>query len=73
MLSEFQLFVILLLCVVLRASKNGLGVEYLQQGGYGVCQLIATVAIVPVTLYTIRMRVLDLEQRTAAVRSTSIF
>ena len=63
-LSEFQLFLILLLCVVLRTNMNGLGAEHLQQAGYGVCQLVATVAILPATVYVVRMHMLDLREQT---------
>ena len=63
-LSEFQLFVILLVCVVLRTNKNGLGAEDLQQNGYGLCQLVATVAILPATIYVIRMHMLEPRRHT---------
>ena len=35
----------------------------LQQRGYGVCQLVLTVAAIPVTIYVIRMNVLDLREQ----------
>ena len=65
-LSEFQLFAILLVCVVLRASKNGLtlGAEDLQQNGYGLCQVVATVAILPATIYVVRMHMLEPRRHT---------
>ena len=62
--SEFQLFGILLVCVVLQASKVG-GIpatEILRNDGYGICQLVLTLAIVPITVYVLRMRVLDMRE-----------
>jgi hypothetical protein len=60
--SEFQLFGILLICVVLQSSKIG-GIppnEIIRNDGYGVCQLILTLAIIPVTGYVLRKRVTDM-------------
>ena len=59
-LSELQLFVILLVCMVLRTEKNGFVGEWMQQYGYGLCQLFTTVAIVPATLLVVGQRVQDL-------------
>ena len=61
-LSELQLFVILLVCMILRTEKNGFVGEWLQQNGYGLCQLVATVAIVPATLFVVGQRVRDLRE-----------
>jgi hypothetical protein len=63
--SEFQLFGILLICVVLQSSSVG-GIpttEILRNDGYGICQLILTVGIVPITMYVLRMRVLDMREK----------
>ena len=62
--SEFQLFGILLICVVLQSSKVG-GIpstEIMRNDGYGVCQLILTLAIVPITGYVLRKRVIDMRE-----------
>ena len=49
---------------MLQTKKNGLPpTELLSESGYGVCQLVATLAIIPVTLYAIRMRVLDVREQ----------
>eukprot|EP01045_Picozoa_sp_COSAG04_P010700 COSAG04_NODE_661_length_11448_cov_24.495903_5_plen_90_part_00 len=56
-------FGILLVCVVLQAAKTGLATEALQMEGYGYCQVILAAAILPVTLYVIRMNVVDLREQ----------
>ena len=56
------------MCVVLQTDKTGglQGGELLLQHGYGVCQIVLTVAILPATLYVIRKRVLDFREQTRA-------
>ena len=62
--SEFQLFGILLVCVVLQASKDqGISAtEVLGDDGYGYCQLFLTLAIVPITCYILSMNVKDIRE-----------
>ena len=48
---------------MLQTDKNGLSTELLRQPGYGICQVVATLAIIPVTIYVIRMRVVDLREQ----------
>ena len=43
--------------------KNGLATEVLQAEGYGYCQLVLAVSILPVTLYVIRKNVIDLHEQ----------
>eukprot|EP01045_Picozoa_sp_COSAG04_P001003 COSAG04_NODE_30_length_35898_cov_42.288053_2_plen_91_part_00 len=57
-------FAILLICVVLQAVKTGLPTnELLREPGYGICQIVVTLAILPVTIYVIRMNLLDLHEQ----------
>ena len=49
--------------MVLQSGKNGLATEVLQAEGYGYCQLVLAVSILPVTLYVIRKNVLDLHEQ----------
>ena len=49
-------FGILLVCVVLQTKKNGLPpTEVLVEQGYGLCQLLLTIAVLPVTVWVIGM------------------
>ena len=57
-------FGILLVCVVLQTKKNGLPpTEVLVEQGYGLCQLLLTIAVLPVTLWVIRKRMLELREQ----------
>ena len=57
-------FAILLICAVLQAVKNGLpSTEVLREPGYGICQIVVTLAILPVTIYVIRMNLADLREQ----------
>eukprot|EP01045_Picozoa_sp_COSAG04_P011832 COSAG04_NODE_775_length_10405_cov_20.166214_2_plen_98_part_00 len=57
-------FTILLICVVLQTEKNGLpSTELLRKHGYGVCQIVATLAILPVTIYVIRKNLTDFREQ----------
>ena len=56
-------FGILLVCVVLQTAGNDLAAEALRKPGYGYCQVVLAVAILPVTLYVIRMNVVDLHEQ----------
>ena len=69
-LSELQLFSILLVCMILRTAKNGLVGEWMQVDGYGLCQLVATVAIVPATLVVVGQRMQDLRAEAQAALAT---
>ena len=65
--SEFQLFGILLVCVVLQASKQAeqggiSATEVLGDDGYGYCQLFLTLAIVPITFYILSKNVKDIRE-----------
>ena len=57
-------FAILLICVVLQTEKSGLpSTELLRKPGYGICQVVATLAILPVTIYVIRKNLADLREQ----------
>ena len=50
--------------MVLQTEKNGLpSTELLRKPGYGICQIVATLAILPVTIYVIRMNLADLREQ----------
>ena len=51
------------MCLVLQAAGNGLAAEVLRRPGYGYCQVVLAVAILPVTLYVIRKNVIDLHEQ----------
>eukprot|EP01045_Picozoa_sp_COSAG04_P005362 COSAG04_NODE_248_length_18898_cov_16.838715_6_plen_176_part_00 len=56
-------FGILLVCVVLQTEKNGLApTELLRKHGYGVCQVVLTLAIIPVTLWVLRKNLVDFRE-----------
>jgi hypothetical protein len=52
--SEFQIFGVLLVCVVLQTNAHGLDGEYITIDGYGLVQIVLTMFIVPVVLYLLR-------------------
>ena len=47
---EFQLFGILLICVVLQTNSQGLDNEDVTTEDYGIVQVLLTVAILPITI-----------------------
>ena len=50
--------------MVLQTEKNGLpSTELLQQPGYGICQIVATLSILPVTIYVIRKNLADFREQ----------
>ena len=49
--SEIQLFVILLVCCVLQTHHQGFAAEVVTPGDYGQLQVFATVAVMPITVY----------------------
>jgi hypothetical protein len=64
--SEVQLFMVLLVCVVLQTRGNALDAESITVEDYGVIQTLATLAILPVTVglivYNVRTLQVDLKQ-----------
>ena len=45
-------------------EKKGLpATEWLRIPGYGICQIVATLAILPVTVYVIRNNLMDLREQ----------
>ena len=45
-------------------EKNGLpSTELVHIPGYGICQIVATLAILPVTVYVIRNNLMDLREQ----------
>jgi hypothetical protein len=59
--SEFQIFLILLTCVVLQTNRGSLDEEHITVDGYGLIQILATLCIVPFVLFMIvrQMRALE--------------
>ena len=50
--------------MVLQTEKNGLpSTELLQQPGYGICQIVATLSILPVTIYVIRKNLAEFREQ----------
>jgi hypothetical protein len=64
--SEVQLFMVLLVCVILQTRGNNLDAEWITVEGYGVIQTVATLAILPITMgfivYNVRMLQMDLKR-----------
>ena len=61
-LSEFQLFGILLVCVVLQTNEVGFEAEAITIDGYGAAQIALSVIILPVALYFLAIAVCDLRE-----------
>eukprot|EP01043_Picozoa_sp_COSAG02_P094470 COSAG02_NODE_30903_length_543_cov_0.718468_1_plen_127_part_00 len=63
--SEVQLFVVLLVCVILQTRGNTLDAESITVEDYGVIQTVATLAISPVAMglivYNLRTMQIDLK------------
>ena len=51
--TEIQLFVILLCCVVLQTHEQGFKTEVVTQDDYGLIQVVATLAVMPLTGYLV--------------------
>jgi Ca2+-binding EF-hand superfamily protein len=64
--SEVQLFVVLLVCVILQTRGNTLDAESITVEDYGVIQTVATLAISPITMgfvvYNVRKMQMDLKR-----------
>jgi hypothetical protein len=60
--SEFQIFGILLTCVVLQSNRKGdqIATELITIDDYGSVQVVLTIAIVPITMYMLALGVRDL-------------
>ena len=51
MFSEFQIFVVLLVCLIVQVHEQGFEAELVSINAYGAIQTTAVVAIIPVVLY----------------------
>jgi hypothetical protein len=59
--SEIQLFVILLVCCVLQTHSQGFATETVTPEDYGQLQVFATVAVMPITAYLLIVGLRDVE------------
>jgi hypothetical protein len=59
--SEIQLFVILLVCCVLQTHSQGFATETVTPEDYGQLQVFATVAVMPITAYLLIVSLRDVE------------
>merc|ERR1712086_847183 len=59
--SEIQLFVILLVCCVLQTHSQGFATETVTPEDYGQLQVFATVAVMPITAYLLIVGLHDVE------------
>lgn len=60
--SEFQIFGIMLTCVVLQTNARSFDTELIGVDDYGFFQVILTVAIIPVALYHFVMTARDVKR-----------
>eukprot|EP01047_Picozoa_sp_COSAG01_P019293 COSAG01_NODE_1068_length_11878_cov_45.012395_4_plen_1116_part_00 len=71
--SEVQLFMVVLMCVILQMNGTNLDAESISAEGYGVMQTVATLAILPIImgliLYNVRTLQTDLKQDLARSRT----
>jgi len=58
--TEIQLFVVLLCCVVLQTHEQGFTTEVVTQDDYGLLQVVATLAVMPLTVYLVLKAFRDL-------------
>lgn len=64
LISEFQIFGVLLCCVVLQVNAMGLANERVGEGGYGILLVVITMMIIPVSLVFVHSSLQDaVEQR----------
>ena len=61
-MSEVQLFVVLLACVVLQSHARSFATEVITIDGYGAMQIGATVLIAPVTTYVVYRHMRELRE-----------
>ena len=59
-MSETQLFVILLCCVVLQTNEQGFATEVITEEDYGTIQVVATVMALPISVYMLLQSLCDL-------------
>ena len=52
-ITEIQLFVILLCCVVLQTHEQGFETEVVTEDDYGTLQVMAALAVLPFTIYLV--------------------
>ena len=60
--SEVQIFVVLLVCVILQTNRIGLDSELVSIDAYGVIQTLATILIVPVAFLEIMYNLKDVSR-----------
>ena len=64
--SEFQIFAVLLICVVLQTLTTDFGTEHITVDDYGLLQCVCVVAMFPIAAYFIFDSVRDLDKRVAS-------
>jgi hypothetical protein len=64
MFTEFQIFGILLVCLIIQVDEKGFDTEYVTIDAYGVIQTVLMVAIIPAAVYFIALTCRDLKDET---------
>jgi hypothetical protein len=60
--SEFQIFGILLICIILQTKEANFAMESISIDGYGYTQIALTVCILPVTIYCSYLGMMDFKK-----------